>query len=276
MRPAAAETVSIMSRSIQELMSLSGRVAIVTGGAGHLGRTICEALAELGAAIVVVDRQGSLECASTLSEYLKSETLALEIDLADEDATRAIASRVQARFGRCDILINNAAFVGTSDLAGWAVPFAEQSVATWRQAIEVNLTATFVLSQAVAPLLASGAGSIINIASIYGHLGPDWRRYEGTALGNPAAYAASKGGLIQLTRWLATTLAPRVRVNAISPGGIKRGQPKAFVDPYVAQTPMQRMAREEDIKGVVAFLASDASSYVTGQNIMVDGGYSAW
>lgn len=257
-------------------MSLSGRVAIVTGGAGHLGRATCEALAESGAAIVVVDRQGSRECANKLSQDFKVETLALEVDLADEGATRNIADLSQSRFGRCDILVNNAAFVGTSNLAGWAVPFAEQSVATWRQAIEVNLTAAFVLSQAMAPLLANGAGSIINISSIYGNLGPDWRRYEGTALGNPAAYAASKGGLIQLTRWLATTLAPRVRVNAISPGGIARGQPKAFVDQYVAQTPLQRMACEEDFKGVVAFLASDASAYVTGQNIMVDGGYSAW
>jgi NAD(P)-dependent dehydrogenase (short-subunit alcohol dehydrogenase family) len=265
-----------MSRSIQELMSLAGRVAVVTGGAGHLGRTICEALAELGAATVIVDRQGTKECASKLAQDFKVETLALDVELADEVATRAIADQVRARFGRCDILVNNAAFVGTSDLAGWAVPFAEQSTATWRQAIEVNLTTAFVLSQAMAPLLAAQAGSIINIASIYGNLGPDWRRYEGTALGNPAAYAASKGGLIQLTRWLATTLAPRVRVNAISPGGIARGQPKAFVEQYVAQTPMQRMAREEDIKGVVAFLASDASAYVTGQNIMVDGGYSAW
>jgi NAD(P)-dependent dehydrogenase (short-subunit alcohol dehydrogenase family) len=265
-----------MSRSIKELMSLSGRVAVVTGGAGHIGRDICDTLAELCAAVVIVDRQGAAECAEKLACDFKVETLALTVDLADEAATRGIADQVKARFGRCDILVNNAAFVGTSDLGGWAVPFAEQSVATWRQAIEVNLTAAFVLSQALSPLVSERAGSIINVASIYGHLGPDWRRYEGTALGNPAAYAVSKGGLIQLTRWLATTLAPRVRVNAVSPGGVARGQPKAFADQYVAQTPMQRMACEEDIKGVVAFLAGDASAYMTGQNIMLDGGYSAW
>lgn len=265
-----------MSRSIKELMSLTGRVAIITGGAGHLGREICDTLAELGAAITVVDRQDAKTCAERVAKTFKAETLALDVDLSDEVGTRAIAAQVQARFGRCDILVNNAAFVGTSNLIGWAAPFAEQSVATWRQAIEVNLTAAFVLSQAMAPLLSAQAGSIVNIASIYGNLGPDWRRYEGTALGNPAAYAASKGGLIQLTRWLATTLAPGIRVNVISPGGIERGQPKAFADQYIAQTPMQRMAREEDFKGAVAFLASDASAYMTGQNIMVDGGYSAW
>lgn len=257
-------------------MDLSGRVAVVTGGAGHLGREICDTLAELGAAVVVVDRQDAKACAERVAGEFKVEALAIDVDLSDEAATRAIATQVEARFGRCDILVNNAAFVGTSNLTGWAVPFAEQSVATWRAAIEVNLTAAFVLSQALAPLLSAHVGSIVNIASIYGNLGPDWRRYEGTALGNPAAYAASKGGLIQLTRWLATTLAPRVRVNAISPGGIERGQPKAFADQYNAQTPMQRMAREEDFKGAVAFLAGDASAYVTGQNVMIDGGYSAW
>ncbi len=265
-----------MSRSIKDLMNLTGRVAVVTGGAGYLGREIGDTLAELGAAVVVVDREGAEECAARIARSYEVETLAIKVDLADESATRAIAGQVQGRFGRCDILVNNAAFVGTSNLTGWAVPFAEQSASTWRQAIEVNLTAVFVLSQSLAPLLSAQAGSIVNIASIYGNLGPDWRRYEGTALGNPAAYAASKGGLIQLTRWLATTLAPRVRVNAVSPGGIERGQPKAFADQYNAQTPMQRMAREEDFKGVVAFLASDASAYMTGQNLLIDGGYSAW
>jgi NAD(P)-dependent dehydrogenase (short-subunit alcohol dehydrogenase family) len=265
-----------MSRSIKELMDLFGRVAVVTGGAGHIGREIVDALAELGAAVVIVDRRGAAERAKSVARRFKIETLGLTVDLADEVATRDIACKVKSRFGRCDILVNNAAFVGTSDLGGWAVPFAEQSVETWRQALEVNLTAAFMLSQALAPLLSERAGSIVNIASIYGHLGPDWRRYDGTTLGNPAAYAASKGGLIQLTRWLATTLAPRVRVNAVSPGGVERGQPNAFVEKYIAQTPMQRMACEEDIKGVVAFLAGDVSAYMTGQNLMIDGGYSAW
>ncbi len=265
-----------MGRSIKDLMNLTGRVAVVTGGAGYLGREIGDTLAELGGAVVVVDREGAKECATRIAKDFEVETLALDVDLVDESATRAIAGQVQERFGRCDILINNAAFVGTSNLTGWAVPFAEQSAATWREAMEVNLTAAFVLSQSMARLLAAQAGSIVNIASIYGNLGPDWRRYEGTALGNPAAYAASKGGLIQLTRWLATTLAPRVRINVVSPGGIARGQPKAFVDQYNAQTPMRRMACEGDFKGVVAFLASDASAYMTGQNLLVDGGYSAW
>ena len=119
-------------------------------------------------------------------------------------------------------------------------------------------------------------GAIINVASIYGQLGPDWSLYEGTQMANPAAYAASKGGLIQLTRWLATTLSPTVRVNAISPGGVKRGQPQAFVERYEARTPLARMAQEQDFKGAIGFLASDLSEYMTGQILNVDGGFSAW
>jgi len=127
------------------------------------------------------------------------------------------------------------------------------------------------------PLLRnSGTGSVINIASIYGMLGPDYSLYEGTAMGNPAAYAASKGGLIQLSRWLATTLAPAIRVNTITPGGVFRNQPDVFVERYKSRTPLGRMATEDDFRGAIAYLASDMSAYVTGQNLMVDGGWGAW
>ena len=150
-------------------------------------------------------------------------------------------------------------------------------VETWRRAMEVNLTAAFHLSQTFAPLLkTSKGGNIINITSIYGEYGPDWGLYEGTQMGNPVAYAVSKGGLVQLTRWLATTIAPEVRVNAVSPGGIFRNQDQKFVERYEARTPMKRMAIEDDFRGVISFLASDMSSYVTGQNIAVDGGWGIW
>jgi NAD(P)-dependent dehydrogenase (short-subunit alcohol dehydrogenase family) len=119
-------------------------------------------------------------------------------------------------------------------------------------------------------------GSIINIGSIYGSVGPNNALYTGTKMGNPAAYNATKGGLVQLTRYLATAMAPRVRVNCMSPGGVARGQPSAFIERYVALTPLGRMATEEDFKGAIAFLASRASGYMTGQNILVDGGFTAW
>jgi NAD(P)-dependent dehydrogenase (short-subunit alcohol dehydrogenase family) len=260
-------------------MSLEGRVALITGGAGHLGYAMAGALAELGAAVAILDLDG--EAARRATEGLHSEhgvrVLALEIDLANDDAIRAVPDRVVAELGGIDILINNAALVGTSALGGWAVPFEQQSVETWRRAMDVNLTAPFVLTQACrAALDASGHGSVINIGSIYGIVGPDVSLYAGTDLHNPAAYAASKGGLLQLTRWLTTVLAPNIRVNAISVGGVWRNQAAAFQDRYTARTPLRRMATEEDLKGAVAYLASDLSAYVTGQNLVVDGGWTAW
>lgn len=266
-------------KSLQALMDLSGRVALVTGGAGYIGAAIGETLAELGAAVVVLDRQlaHSRRVSAHLRRAYRVDTLPLEVDLSQQEQVISVPEQVQAQFGRLDILVNNAAFVGTADLDGWVVPFIEQSPATWRAALEVNLTAPFILSQICTPALqASGHGVIVNIASIYGLVGPDLRVYGQTEMGNPAAYAASKGGLLQLTRWLATVLAPNVRVNAITPGGVLRGQDEAFQAEYVARTPLQRMATEEDLKGALAYLASDLSSYVTGQNLIVDGGWTAW
>ena len=266
-------------KSLKELMDLHGRVALVPGGGGHIGAALCEALAELGAAIVVLDRMEE-SCASVarrIHETYGVEMLPLVIDLTDEKAVRSVPEAALDRFGRLDILVNCAALVGTSELKGWGTPFPEQSTDTWRSALEVNLTGVFVLVQACAgALAASGHGSVINIGSIYGMVGPDMRLYENMVMGNPAAYAASKGGVLQLTRWLATVLAPDVRVNAITPGGVWRNQPEVFHKRYVARTPLERMATEEDLKGAVAYLASDLSAYVTGHNLVVDGGWTVW
>ena len=266
-------------KSLQQLADLSSRVALVTGGAGHIGSVIGETLAELGCAIAVLDldRESTEGVAQRIQRTFKVKSVALPIDLSDEKAVRAIVNEVVNQFGRLDILVNCAALVGTSELKGWVAPFSEQSTDAWRAAIEINLTAPFVLTQACAkPLAESGHGSVINISSIYGLAGPDMSLYENTGLGNPAAYAASKGGLLQLTRWLATVLAPQVRVNAITPGGISRNQPDSFTTRYVARTPLKRMATEEDLRGAVAYLASDLSSYVTGHNLVVDGGWTIW
>ena len=152
-----------------------------------------------------------------------------------------------------------------------------QRVAAWDAAMRVNLTSAFVMVQEARKVLAaSGHGSVIFFASTYGLVGPDTRLYTRTDLTNPVGYGASKGGLLQLTRHLATILAPRVRVNAISPGGIWRNPPAVFHRRYAARTPLGRMSTEEDLKGAVAFLASDLSSYVTGQNLVVDGGWTTW
>jgi NAD(P)-dependent dehydrogenase (short-subunit alcohol dehydrogenase family) len=266
-------------RQVAELMNLSGRVALVSGGAGGIGTAVVEALAELGAAVVILDfdRARADALAGRISTSARVRAIAIATDIEDRQNIPGVVRDVEQAFGRLDILVNCAALVGTSALDGWAVPFEKQSVSTWERGLAVNLTAAFVLTQSCARLLAAnGCGSIINVSSIYGVVGPDPRLYENTELGNPAAYAASKAGLLQLTRWLATMLAPRVRVNAMTPGGVWRNQPELFVKRYVDRTPLRRMATEEDFKGAVAYLASDLSSYVTGQNLIVDGGWTTW
>jgi NAD(P)-dependent dehydrogenase (short-subunit alcohol dehydrogenase family) len=258
---------------------MSGRRVLITGGAGHLGRVMAETLAELGASIVLVDRPGAQfeNIQYDLIHKWKVSCLCIQCDLELEEERNRVIKEIKSDGKGLNCLINNAAFCGTTALEGWVMPFEAQSLATWRRALEVNLTAPFHFSQAFAPELGvAQGGNIINITSIYGELGPDWRLYEGTGMGNPAAYAASKGGLAQLTRWLATTLAPQIRVNAISPGGVFRNQPKAFVERYVGKTPLNRMATEDDFRGAVAYLAGDQSSYVSGQIISVDGAWSAW
>lgn len=266
-------------KTLKTLMNLQGRVALITGGAGHIGSAMGAALAELGAGIAVLDlnAEAAAQTAADLTAQFGVPALPLGVDLGDDDAVRAVPAAVVAGLGRLDILINNAALVGTSALKGWGVPFDEQSVDTWRLAMDVNVTAPFVLTQAChRALAAAGHGSVINIGSIYGIVAPDMSLYAGTTLGNPAAYAASKGGLLQFTRWLTTVLAPDVRVNAITIGGVSRGQAAAFQERYISRTPRGRMATEEDLKGAVAYLASDLSAYVTGHNLVVDGGWTAW
>ncbi len=266
-------------RSLKELMDMKGRVALITGAAGHLGSTMAQSLAELGATIVVldIDSQKCTEVAARLNKDFSIEAFPLAVDLSDSAAVSRVPQTVLDKCGRIDVIVHSAGYGGDAKMEGWAVPFEQQSVAAWDKAISVNLTAAFVLvQQAQQALKESGHGSVIFISSIYGVAGPDWRLYEGTAMANPAAYGASKGGLLQLMRYLATLLAPEVRVNAISPGGVWRDYPESFHDRYRARTPAGRMATEEDIKGAVAYLASDLSNYVTGHNLMLDGGFTAW
>ena len=266
-------------RTIRELMSLQGRRAVITGANGGIGQQMVATIAELGGDLVLVDRleTGYGALLDTLQSISDVKVTCIDCDLEDEDARAELIFDLSEQEDQLSILINNAAFVGSSDLEGWATEFQDQSIKTWRRALEVNLTAAFDLSKGLTPKLKQTRhGSIINVASIYGVSGPDYSLYAGTQMGHPAAYAASKGGLVQLTRWLATTLAPDIRVNAISPGGVFRNQPEVFVSRYEARTPLKRMAIEEDFKGITAFLASDLSAYVTGQNLLVDGGWTVW
>ena len=263
--------------TINELIDLKGRRALITGASGKLGRVMADTLAELGASLVLVD-QSITELNNLNEDLFKRWGSEIDCQICDlEHQTQRSDLIRYVKQNGINILVNNAAFVGASEIQGWNEPFEKQTVETWRRGLEVNLTSIFDLCQGLAPMLKSQEGaSIINSASIYGLYGPDWSLYEGTNMNNPAAYAASKGGLIQLTKWLATTIAPEVRVNAISPGGIFRNQSTIFVKRYEDKTPLGRMASEDDFRGAIAYLATDMSKYVTGQNFSVDGGWGVW
>ena len=194
-----------------------------------------------------------------------------------EKETRKAVRQAIRELGGLTILVHCAALVGANSAPGWSVPLSRQSIETWDAALRINLTSAFVMVQeSREALAASGHGSVILFSSIYGIVGPNPELYKRTSMVSPAAYGASKGGLLQLTRHLAAELAPRVRVNAISPGGVRRQQPRMFHERYIRRTPLGRMAKEEDLKGAAAFLASDLSEYVTGHNLVVDGGWSIW
>lgn len=266
-------------RSVAELSSLKERKVLLSGGAGHVGAAVGEALAEMGATVAVLDKdKGACERFSNqLNAVRDGCSVAIPCDLSDTKATQEAVQKAIDSMGGLSILIHSAGYLGASGLPGWAVPLQQQTVEAWDAALRVNLTSAFVMVQAAREALeASGHGSVIFLASIYGVVGPDLRLYEGTAMANPAGYGASKGGLLQLMRYLSTVLAPKIRVNAISPGGIWRDQPESFRKQYISRTPLGRMGTEEDLKGAMTFLASDLSAYITGHNLVVDGGWTAW
>ena len=252
--------------NINKITNLKGKTALVTGAAGYLGKKIVAALDELGANLIVTDISKE-----SLKLYNKKKYKIISCDLSNESERNKFIKKIT----KLDILINNAAYVGTSNLKGWNTEFKNQNVDTWREAIEVNLTTPFHLIKDFSDLLKKGNNSsVINISSIYGHVAPDYSIYKGTKMNNPAAYAISKAGINQLTKWSASTLAPKVRVNTISIGGIFRNQDKKFIKKYVSRTLLGRMANETDIIGGVIYFSTDLSKYVTGQNLFIDGGFT--
>ena len=273
---------------VMDLFRLDGRVAVVTGGAGIYGSVITTALAEAGGTVVIAAR--GLERCEQRAAGLRASgfgVLAMPLDLTQDESIVALRDRVVAELGRVDILFNNAAgrAAGPAEeqikrkFAAPKTSMAGMSREMWEGAMSVNASGLFVCSQVFAEQMkAQGmGGSIVNISSIYGVVGPTFPIYEGTEMINPPDYAFAKGGIINFTRYLATCYAPHgIRVNCLSPGGYYGGQPEVFVRNYEAHTPLGRMARWNDLKGAAVFLASDASQYVTGQNLAVDGGWTAW
>jgi NAD(P)-dependent dehydrogenase (short-subunit alcohol dehydrogenase family) len=263
---------------------LAGKVAVVTGGAGILGQQFCRALADNGAAVAVVDLDGNAakRVADELVATYGIAALAHEVDVSDASSVAAMAERVEGELGPIDVLSNNAATKGR-DLRAFFEPVERFDQQTWREIMAVNLDGMFLVARTIGSRMAERRhGSIIQTASIYGIIAPDQRIYEGAfylgqAINTPAVYSASKAGVVGLSLYFASYWgAQGVRVNTLTPGGVQSGQNQEFVTRYSARVPLGRMAKSAEIATALVFLASDASSYVTGQNLIVDGGLSAW
>jgi len=248
-----------------DMFSLAGRIAVVTGGKGLIGRPVVEALAEFGATVYSAEPDAA---------EVSPSGLHLAMDIRVPESIEAGLGRVLDTHGALDILVN-CAYPRTED---WGASIEAVSEASWNTNMEWHLGGYFFSSRSAAEAMRHGrGGSIINFASIYGVVGPDLSLYEGTTMGSPAQYAAIKGGIIAMTRDIATRYgAHGVRANCVSPGGIFAKQPQPFLDRYEARTPMGRMGAPEDVVGAVVMLASGAGAYITGQNLVVDGGWTAW
>ena len=274
---------------IQDKFDLTGRVAVVTGGVGLLGAEFCRTLAEAGAAVAVVDLNASaaekVAAALTQAGY---RALAVPTDITQPESVNAMLKSVVSAFGRLDILVNSAALDPKFDpdaVAKGIAPgkFEEYPLEQWNAALNVNLTGMFLVTQAcVKQMLAQGKkGSIINICSTYGLNGPDQRIYRKPDGSQPAFkpvyYTVTKAGVLGFTRYLsAYYMETEIRVNALTPGGVFNNHDETFVKNYSAKTILGRMAHKDEMNGALLFLASEASSYMTGNNLVVDGGWTAW
>ncbi len=272
-------------RDVKELFDLTGRVAIITGGAGLLGREFSRSLAQAGASVVVadIDERKNREVAQEL-EGMGLRALPVTVDVCEPASVAAMVAATLREWNRVDVLVNSAALdpkFETGRGAEFSNAFEEFPLDKWNRALEVNLTGLFLCAQAVArPMLEAGRGVMINLCSTYGLVGPDQRIYQQEGQPpqfKPVYYSVTKAGVLGLTRYLATYYAGKnLRVNALTPGGILHDQDPKFVEEYSARTILGRMAHGDEMNGALLFLASDASSYMTGANLVVDGGWTAW
>jgi 2-deoxy-D-gluconate 3-dehydrogenase len=271
--------------SIIDKFSLTNKTALVTGGAGLLGKEFCKTLAEAGATVYCADL--NFEAADQAAKKLAGMGLdvrGIQLDVTSAESTEMVVEKIVKESNSVDILVNSAALdpkfdpthAQTSNNA-----FETYSLKSWQDAVNVNLTGPFLVTQAVSrQMVKQGKGSIINICSTYGLGGPDQRIYEKPGkpkVFKPVYYTVTKAGILGFTKYLATYYAnTEIRVNALTPGGVFNNNDELFVKNYSARTVLGRMARQDEMNGALLFLASDASSYMTGGNLVVDGGWTAW
>ncbi|MEN4012998.1 MAG: SDR family oxidoreductase [Bellilinea sp.] len=265
---------------------MDGQVAVVTGAAGLLGKQFCRTLAQAGAAVVAADINRMT--AITIAENLQKDghtAIGSGVDVTDPVSVEDLTAAALNHFGRLDVLVCSAAmdpkFDADHQEKQQGNAFESYPLDAWRQALDVNLTGMFLCAQsAVKPMLAQDHGVIINICSTYGLVGPDQRIYQRPGQPQqfkPVFYSVTKAGVLGLTRYLATYYAGRnIRVNALTPGGVYNNHDPLFVQNYTYRAVMGRMAEQDEMNGALLFLASDASSYMTGANLVVDGGWTAW
>jgi NAD(P)-dependent dehydrogenase (short-subunit alcohol dehydrogenase family) len=274
------------TQNMNNIFDLSNKVALVTGGAGILGKYFCAALAYHGAKVIIADinYDDAKEAKKLLNEETKLDNFyAIELDITDENSVKKSIEFIEQKFQRLDILHNNAASK-SSNLKNYFDDLRDYKMSIWEEVMKVNIDGMFLMARDVSSYMIEKKikGSIIQTSSIYGIMGPDQRIYEGSEyMGIPIntapVYSASKSAVVGLTKYLATYLGEYgIRVNTITPGGVESGQNDVFKRKYSNRVPLNRMAKAHEMVGALIYLSSNASSYVTGQNIIVDGGLSAW
>ena len=275
---------------INEMFNMKGKVVVITGGTGLLGMEYAKILASSGANIVLVDldKDKCKKNAKILEKKFKNKMLGVKTDISSQREVKSMVAKVEQKFGKIDVLVNNAAFNCPADNTGSNfVSFEDYPLELWKKSIDVNLTGMFICSQEAIRLMIKKKikGSIINVSSTYGLVGPDQRIYHSIKhpkdsskkFVKPVDYSTTKSGVLNFTRYLAALYGKNgIRVNTLTPGGVLDNQDEDFVEEYSNKTVLGKMAEKTDYNGAVLFLASDASKYMTGSNLVVDGGWTCW
>ena len=254
------------------MIDFSNKNIIITGAGGKIGFKISSYFYHQNANLILIENNTS-KLIKLKNNFKKS--IILNCDLEKLNLIKKTLKKIKKSFTKIDTIIHTASLVGTSNLNGWNTKFSNQNISNFDKSFRINVCSIFfIVQQLEKNLNKSKNPSIINIGSIYGQKTPDWSIYKNTNIYNPAGYSSSKAALLYLTKWLAKTVAPKIRCNMISPGGLEGNQSKIFKKKYINKVPLKRMAKEDDLIGPIIFLASDMSKYITGQNIFVDGGFS--